>query len=434
MRSSLERFASLSIPAVPRTISLNEYNALSYRDFRFFWSGQFVSLIGTWMQNTVLPLVAYRLTNQPIDLGIIGFASSIPGLLFTLPAGVFVEKRDKRRIVIYMQIVMMLQAFFMAYLTFTNQLTIIYIVMLAMVLGTASSLELTARQAMIVEMVGKKAIPNAIALNSAIFNGARVLGPTLTTPFLLLLHDQGLGWAFFANGFSYLFVIFSLLMIRTRSTVAFSQEQRSLLGEFMDGQKYIRATPVVFWLILIVTIPSFFGFPFGQQMPVFASDVLKGLNDNSTDVATRNSLLITAQGLGALIAALMLAVFSRIRRKGLGLMVGQIAFAAALIGFSFALNTTVASILLVVVGWGTVTQLALTNTLIQLSVPDQLRGRVISTYFWAQTAVAPFGSLFIGYLAQQFSAPLAVRVGGIVCLAGYLAVQIFQPHIRNAVA
>jgi MFS family permease len=412
----------------------NEYNALSYRDFRLFWSGQFVSLIGTWMQNTVLPLIAYRLTNQPIDLGLIGFAGSIPGLLFMLPAGVFIEKRDKRKIVIIMQVVMMLQAFVLAFLTFTDRLSILYIVLLTVIMGIASSVELTARQAMLVEMVGKKAIPNAIALNSAIFNGARVIGPTLTTPFLLLLHDQGFGWAFMANGISYLFVIVSLVLIKTKSKIEMDGAQRSLLAEFMEGPKFIKATPVVFWLILIVTIPSFFGFPFGQQMPVFASDVLKGLKDTSTDVATRNSLLITAQGFGALIAALMLALFSRIRRKGLALMIGQIAFAVALIGFSFALNSTFAAVLLIVVGWGTVTQLALTNTLIQLAVPDQLRGRVISTYFWAQTAMAPFGSLFIGYLAQQFSAPIAVRVGGIVCLAGYLAVHLFRPTIRNAVA
>lgn len=413
----------------------NEFNALSYRDFRLFWSGQFVSLIGTWMQNTVQPLIAYMLTNQPFYLGLIGFAASLPGLLFTLPAGVLVEKMDKRRVVIAMQAVMMAQAFTLAYLTFSNQLTIWHILGLTILLGAASSFELTARQAMLVDMVGKKAIPNAIALNSAIFNGARVIGPTLTAPFLLLLHDQGFGWAFLANGISYLFVIFSLLFIRSKPRVVEPEApRRSLVADFMDGQKFIRATPVVFMLILIVTIPSFFGFPFGQQMPVFASDILRGAQDTSTDVAARNSLLITAQGLGALIAAGMLALFSQIRRKGLALVVGQIAFALALIGFSFSRQAGLAAGLLVVVGWGTVTQLALTNTLIQLAVPDELRGRVISTYFWAQSAVAPFGSLAIGFLAQQLGAPVAVRIGGVICLLGYVVAHMLKPTVRNAVA
>ena len=172
------------------------------------------------MQNTVLPLLAYHLTSQPIYLGIIGFASAVPGLLFTLPAGVLVEKTDKRKVVIYMQGVMMLQAFAMAYLTFSGLVTIWYIVGLSFVLGAASAFELTARQAMLADIVGSKAIPSAIALNSSIFNGARVLGPSLTAPFLLLLHDQAIGWAFFANGVSYLFVLVSLLFMKTRFSIA----------------------------------------------------------------------------------------------------------------------------------------------------------------------------------------------------------------------
>ena len=383
------------------------------------------------MQNTVQPLIAYQLTSQPFYLGLIGFAGSLPGLLFMLPAGVLVEKMDKRRVVIVMQTVMMLQAFGLSYLTFTNRLTIWWILGLTMVLGAASSVELTARQAMQVELVGKKAIPNAIALNSAIFNGARVIGPVLTTPFLLFLHNQGFGWAFFANGVSYLFVIVSLILIRTRPVIQLEAARPSILADFKEGQQFIRATPVVFLLILIVTIPSFFGFPFTQQIPVFASDVLRG-SHTAEAVAARNSLLVTAQGVGAVIAAILLAVFSTWPRKGLALVSGQIAFAAALIGFSFAASPALAGVLLIVVGWGVVTQLALTNTLIQLAVPDGLRGRVISTYFWAQTAVTPFGSLFIGFLAQQYGAPLAVRLGGIVCLAGYLVVHILKPTIRQA--
>ena len=153
----------------------------------------------------------------------------------------------------------------------------------------------------------------------------------------------------------------------------------------------------------------------------------------SSAVASRNSLFITAVGVGALIAAVTLAIYSTLRHKGLLLTIGQIIFAAAIIGFSLTTSLPVGVFLLVLAGWGTVTQLALTNTLIQLSVPDELRGRVISTYFWAQQGVAPFGALFIGFLAQKAGAPIAVRIGGIVCLVGYIAVALFKPTIRKVV-
>lgn len=398
-----------------------------------FWSGQFVSLIGTWMQNTIQPLLAYQLTSQPIYLGLIGFATSLPGLLFTLPAGVLVEKIDKRKFVIFLQVVMMLQAFSMAYLTLSGLINIWMIIGLSFLLGLASAFEITARQSMVVELVSKKAIPSAIALNSGIFNTARVLGPSLTAPFLLLFQDQGIGWAFFANGVSYLFVILSLLWMESTPRKKIEGTRPNLFADFMVGQKYIRSSQVLFLLILIVTIPSFFGFPFGQLIPVFASDVLRGVQDSVATVNARNSLLMTAQGVGALLAAILLAIFTSIRRKGRLLVIGQVTFAAALVLFSFTNDTTIACLLLVFIGWGTITQLALTNTLIQLSVPDELRGRVISTYFWAQSAAAPFGSLLIGYLAENFNAPFAVRIGGIVCLVGYLSINFIKPAVRKSV-
>lgn len=411
----------------------NSYHALSYRNFRLFWTGQFVSLVGTWMQNTVQPYLAYRLTNQPFYLGLIGFSSAIPALFITLPAGVYLERVNKRNVVIVLQAVMMVQALYLGFLTLTGRVTIWHILALSFILGLASAVEVSARQAMIAELISKNALPNAIALNSAIFNAARVIGPSLTAPFLLLLHDNGIGWAFVANGISYLFVLMSLFMIDSKPVIAVKTQKFSWSAEFGEGIKYIRATPVVALLILVVTLPSFFGFPFSQQIPVFATDVFKTIHDTSSAVASRNSLFITAVGVGALIAAVTLAIYSTLRHKGLLLTIGQIIFAAAIIGFSLTTSLPVGVFLLVLAGWGTVTQLALTNTLIQLSVPDELRGRVISTYFWAQQGVAPFGALFIGFLAQKAGAPVAVRIGGIVCLVGYLAVALFKPTIRKVV-
>jgi MFS family permease len=193
------------------------FPAFSSRDFAIFFIGQFFSLIGTWMQSTVQPYLAYRITGQPFYLGLIGFAGTLPGLLFSLPGGVIIEHLDKRRTVIILQCVMMAQAFTMAILALSGTITIWHIVVLAFILGTANSLEIIARQSMLIELVGREALPNAIALNSSLFNSARVIGPAVSVPFLILLQDSGEGWAFFANGISYLFVIVGLFFVRTKS-------------------------------------------------------------------------------------------------------------------------------------------------------------------------------------------------------------------------
>ena len=410
---------------------INRFPALTYRDFRIFWFGQFASLVGTWMQSTVTPFLAYRVTNQPFYLGLVGFAASIPALFLTLPGGVFIERLDKRKTVLVLQSIMMLQAFALAYVTFTGQVTIWHILAATLVLGMANALEITARQAMFGELVDKEVLPNAIALNSMIFNAARVIGPTLTAPFLLLLEDAGIGWAFLANGVSYLFVIVGLLLIRTRPKE--NNHLRPTLQDFLEGQHFIRKTPIVLSLILMVAIPGFFGFTFVQQIPVFARDVFAVVGEAGSAAAARNSFMVTAQGVGALIAALFLSIYSGIRRKAFLLTVGQFGFALGLLALALSRRFDLAIPAMMLIGWGTVTQLTLTNTLIQLSIPDRLRGRVISTYLWVLQGTAPFGSLFIGWLAQQWGASNAVLVGGMVCLAGFMTVHLSRPAIRRTI-
>lgn len=419
-----------------RTITIAaRFPALSSRDFRIFLIGQFISLIGTWMQNTTQPYLAYRISGQPFDLGLIGFAGALPALLITLPGGVLVERLDKRKVVIVMQIAMMLQAFALAALALAGVITIWHIVVMAFLLGAASSIEITARQAMLIELVGKESLPNAIALQSSIFNAARVLGPALAGPLLVLLADKGEGWAFFANGVSYLVVIVGLFFIHSNPEYSSNTGARvSAMHDFREGQRYIRASAVVTLLIITAAVPGFVGFPAIQQVPVFARDVFHQAGDTDAIVAARNSAMITAQGVGALIAALTLAAFSTVRRKGLLMTIGQFVFSAALVGLAFSASLGMSLPLMTLIGWGTVTQLAMTNTLIQLLIPNHLRGRVISTYFWAQNGVAPFGSLFIGWLAQTYTAPLAVLVGGGACLAVALVVHLFTPRLRQVVA
>lgn len=409
------------------------FPALASRDFRIFWIGQFVSLVGTWMQNTTQPYLAYRITGQPLYLGLIGFASSLPALLLTLPGGVLVERLDKRKTVIAMQSVLMLQAFALAFLALTGAITIWHIVVLAFVAGLANSVEITARQAMMIELVGREALPNAIALNSTEFNLARVIGPSLTAPFLVLLGTRGEGWAFFVNGVSFLFVIVSLLFVRSRPAALSGAAPASAIQAFREGQRYIRNSSVIALLILMAAVPGFFGFPSIQQIPVFARDVFQQAGDTDAIVAARNSALVTAQGVGALTAAVTLAMFSAMRRKGLLMTVGQFAFSSALIGIAFTQSLPAALPLMMAIGWGTVTQLAMTNTLVQLLVPNELRGRVISTYLWGLQGVAPFGSLFIGFLAQNLGAPAAVLIGGLICLAVFTAANIKTSRLRELV-
>jgi MFS family permease len=413
------------------------FPALASRDFLIFWIGQFISLTGTWMQNTTQPYLAYRLTGSSFDLGLVGFSATLPTLLLALPGGVLVEHLDKRKIVIVMQIIMMLQAFMLAFLALTGTIRIWHIILLAFVLGTANAIEITARQAMLIELVGKPALPNAIALQSTIFNLARVLGPSLTGVVLLLVKNQGEGWAFFANGVSFLFVIIGLFFVRTpyRNTSTITGLARpKMFTEFQEGWSYIRGNSVILLIILLAAWNGFFGFPFGQQIPAIARDVLHQAADTEALVQTRNSILYLAMGLGALISALFVSAFSHLRRKGLLMTIGQFVFAIALVLISFTRSIPVALGLISVLGWAMVTQMMMMNTLIQLDVPDSLRGRVYSVYLWAIQGVAPFGSLFIGWLAQTAGVPRAALVGGIICLLAVTFVHVKWPILRNNIA
>lgn len=411
---------------------IQRYPALASRDFVIFWVGQFISLIGTWMQSTTQPYLAYRLSGQPFDLGLIGFASALPTLLLALPGGVLVERLDKRKTVIVMQAVMMLQAFLMAALALTGMIQIWHIVILAFLLGTANAIEITARQAMLIELVGKEALPNAIALQSTIFNAARVIGPSLVVPFLVFIQGSGEGWAFLANGVSYLFIIVSLFFVATPFKTELTHLKRNLWAEFREGQTYIKNTRMVTMIILMAAVLGFVGFPLLQQIPVIARDVLAQVRDTEPIRAARNSALYTAQGIGALVAAFSLATFNP-RRKGLILTAGQFAFILSLIALSFTNIVPVALVLIVLIGWGTVTALATMNTLIQLEVPDHLRGRVFSTYLWALQGVAPFGSLFVGWMAQNWGVPLAALVCGLICLVVIAGIHLWNPEIRTSV-
>jgi len=409
------------------------FPALASRDFVLFLMGQFISVIGTWMQNTAQPYLAYRISGRPLDLGLIGFASTLPTLLLALPAGVLVERWDKRRTVIIFQSIMSLQAFGLAALTFTGHIQIWHIGVLALIFGTASAVEITARQAMLIELAGREALPSAIALQTTAFNVGRVIGP-LTASWLLTSTGTE-GSVFIVNGVSFLFVIAGLIIAQTRYKIPRELEARkSLVMEFRDGLGYIRRNSLVASIILMSALVGFFGFPLIQQIPVLARDVLKTASDTEAIVAARTSHLYAAQGAGALTAAILAAYMSASRNKGLMVTLGQFAFIIPLIVLGYLPSFGLLLILLVLIGWGTVTQLVSINTLIQVAVPDGLRGRVFSVYLWALQGVAPFGSLLIGWLAQNWGVPLAALTGGLVSLLTIGALHLVNPGVRRAQA
>lgn len=412
---------------------IRRFPALASSDFTIFLVGQFVSVIGTWMQNTAQPYLAYRISGRPMDLGIIGFASTLPTLLLALPAGVLVERWDKRKTVIILQAVMSLQAFGLAILTFTGNVQIWHIVLFATIFGIASAVEITARQSMLIELAGREALPSAIALQTTVFNVGRVLGP-LTASWLLTSTGTE-GSVFLANGASFLFVIAGLFVARTRYKIPRDADDNKGLGaEFREGLVYIRKNTLVASIIVMSALIGFFGFPLLQQIPALARDVLQAAGDTESIIAGRTSNLYAAQGVGALIAAILAAYLSSSRNKGRMVVLGQVAFIFPLIALGYTRNLSVSLLLLLLIGWGTVTQLVTMNTLIQLKAPNELRGRVFSMYLWAVQGVAPFGSLLIGWLAQNWGVPLAALIGGLVSLVSIGSLHLIHPGVRKVQA
>lgn len=410
---------------IPKTKSnlLQRFPALGSRDYVLFVVGQLVSVIGTWMQATALPYLAYRISGRPLDLGIIGFSNTLPTLLFALPAGVLVEHWDKRKAVILFQAIMSVQAFGLAFLSFSGHIQVWHIVVLAFFYGSAVAVEVTARQAMLIELAGREALPSAIALQTTAFNLGRVLGPLCAAWIISATGNEG--GVFLANGVSFLFVIAGLFLARTRFKEPRKiEKERNLRGEFSEGLAYLRRNSSVLSVTLMAALVGFFGIPLVQQVPALARDVLATLADTEAMVAARTSNLYAAQGAGALVAAFLAAYLSSSDKNKM-LSWGQVAFVIPILFLGFNRSIEFAYLLLAFIGWGTVTQLVSMNTIVQVQVPNELRGRVFSIYFWALQGVAPFGSIFIGWIAQTWDVPAAAIAAGAVCLLGIGLIRLF---------
>ncbi len=393
--------------------------ALYHRNYRLYWVGQLISLIGTWMQTTAQQWLVYRLTGSPAALGVVTLLGSLPALILSLPAGVVVDRVDKRKFLVFTQAAMMVLAFVLAGLSVTNAVRYWHVLVLATLLGTVNVFDMSARQAFTVEMVGKEDLLNAIALNSSMFNGARLIGPAVAG---VLVAQLGEAMAFAMNGVSFVAVIAGLLMMALPPFMPSTRPHP--LTELREGLGYIAGNRTVLALGVVAAIPSIFGFSYSAMLPVMAGDVL-GLG------ADGYGLLVSAVGLGALVAGVSLAAMGALPRKGRLLTVATFAFALSLAGFALSHWVILSLVALALAGWAMVTHLATTNTLLQLEIPDALRGRVMSAYIWCVAGTAPLGAVFYGELAQARGAPFAMVAGAIICALSAAAVLVFFPHVRK---
>lgn len=381
--------------------------ALQYRNYRLFFIGQLISLVGTWMQMVAQSWLVYRLTGSSLLLGTVGFASQFPVFLLAFLGGVVADRFSRHKLVIVTQTASMILAFILALLTITNVVHVWHIIVLAVLLGIVNAVDMPVRQAFIVQLVEKEDLINAIALNSSIFNGARVIGPSIAG---IVISFIGEGWCFFANGVSYIAVIAGLMMMKVAQEPPATQ-QSSGVRNLLEGFLYARRTRPVRAMLLLVALLSIVGMPYTVLMPIFADRILHG--------GVRGmGILMGMTGLGALAGAMSLAV--RSGTKGLGRLAGNASvwFGIGLLLFSFSRNFWLSALFLMPVGFSLIVQMGSTNTLLQTMVPDDLRGRVMALHVMMFMGMMPFGQFFAGAIAEKVGAPVAVASGALICLIG----------------
>jgi MFS family permease len=383
------------------------FRAMHHRNFRLFFWGQLISVIGVWMQSTALQWLVYRITGSQTSLGLVTFINFLPVFLLSLFMGVIVDQFPRRKLLLLTQSWFMFLAILMAALTWLEIIQYWHILTLSFLLGIGNALDMPARQAFVVEMVDddKNDLMNAIGLNSSLFNIARIIGPAIGGAIVATLGEAP---TFAINGISYLAVIAALTLMKL-SSQKISSEPGNPLDKMRGGFQYIFSEKSILGLMVMVAAVSMVGFGTLTLVPVFAKDVLQiGVSGFGR--------LLSWQGVGALIGGLLLVIFGDYFQKGKLLLFSRILLGPGIIGLAFSRIPWVSMALMALVGYSLITQLVITNTLIQVIVPDELRGRVLSTYTWALGGFYPLGSLLMGFLGDQIGAPTAALVSGIGCI------------------
>ena len=396
------------------------FRALKHRNFQLFFGGQIISLVGTWMQTVAQAWLIYRLTGSSVLLGVLGFVGQIPIFLLSPLAGLAADRWPRRRVVILTQTASMLLAFILAALTLTGHIRVWEIIVLATMLGIVNAFDVPARQSFLIEMVGREDLLNAIALNSSMFNLARVAGPAIAAAVVAAV---GEGWCFLLNGVSYLAVIAGLFLMRIEKAYAV-HDGSAPLDKLREGLRFVRHTKPIRALLTLAATVSFMALSYTVLMPIFADRILHG-------GVNAYGWLMGAVGVGAMFGALALAVRHELR--GLG---NVVAYSATGLGISLVLFSAshwywVSLAILVISGFTMMMQFTATNTLIQAMVPDQLRGRVMSIYSMMFLGMTPLGSLLAGALAEHIGAPVTVAIGGLVSCLGGLAFARKWPSMRG---
>jgi MFS family permease len=384
------------------------FRSLRYRNYRLFFGGQSISLIGTWIQRIAMPWLVYRLSGSAFLLGVVGFAGQIPTFLLAPFGGVLSDRWNRYHILIATQILAMMQALILAFLFFSGAIKVSHVVFLSVLLGCINAFDIPARQAFVIEMVEKSEdLGNAIALNSSMVNGARLLGPSIAG---VLIASTGEGMCFLLNGLSYIFVIASLIFMKVKPRNRKTKDS-NVLQSMKEGFSYTFGFAPIKSIILLLGLISLMGMPYAVLMPVFAKEILHGGSHTF-------GFLMGASGVGALIGAIYLA--SRRSILGLGKIIPLSAgmFGFGLITFSLSRFFLLSLILMVVTGLGMMLQMASSNTIIQTIVDEDKRGRVMSIYAMAFMGTAPFGSFLAGSMASFLGAPNTLIIGGILCVLG----------------
>src|SRR5580704_15345787 len=393
--------------------------ALSSRNFQLFFSGQLISLVGTWMDTIAESWLVYRLTGSSLLLGTVAFASQIPVFLMAPVGGMAADRWDRRSIVVATQSTSMILAFVLAFLTLSGRIRVWEVIVLAAPMGVVNAFDIPARQAFLVDMVGRENLINAIALNSSMFNGARVIGPSIAG---ILVAKYGEGWCFFANAVSYIAVIAGLLMMRV-SRAATQAHSASPFEHIAEGFRFVSNTAPIRVILMLLGLVSLVAMPYTVLMPIFAEHILHG------DARTLG-VLMGATGIGALTGALVLATRTGVRGLGSWVWMACAGFGASLILFAFSRWYILSVLLLIPVGFTMMVQMASSNTLIQSMVPDRLRGRTMAVYSMMFMGMAPLGALFSGALADRITAPWIVALGGLGAIAGAAIFARKLPGIR----
>lgn len=399
------------------------FRSLQYRNYRLFFTGQSISLIGTWMQRIAMPWLVYHMTGSALLLGVVGFAGQIPTLILSPVAGVLTDRWSKYRVLLITQIVSLVQASILAVLCLAGVIQIWEIIVLSVILGCTNAFDVPARHSFVIDMVeNKEDLGNAIALNSLMFNGARLIGPSIAG---VMLASTSEGVCFLLNAISYIFVIISLMMMRLHITQTHKKEER-ILKELSEGLRYTFGFEPIKHLLILLSISSLMGMSYSVLMPVFAKEVLHGGSHTY-------GFLMGAAGFGALMGALFLASRKSVLKLGRIVPASAILFGTALLGLSFSRLFPVSLVLMIFIGLGMMMQAAASNTILQTITDDDKRGRVMGFYSMSIMGTAPFGSLIAGGLAKLIGTPWTIFGGGFVTIIGALFFLRKLPELRTLV-